>query len=500
MTDEPILTRARTAGYDRSGVTPGIAHIGVGNFHRVHQAVYLDELLDRRTDQSDWGVLGVELLGGRRTAQRASALSQQDNLYSHTVFHPDGVREWRVVGSIVGYLHGPADPAAVVRALSMPNIRVVGLTITEGGYHLDPATGEFGGDGPETAAADLAREHPETTFGVLTAALRARRDAGIGPFTVLSCDNLPGNGKAARAATLGFAEAADPPLAHWIGRNVTFPDSMVDRIAPAVDASVRDALNAVTGLPDRVPVFSEAHRQWVVEDGFCNGRPAWEEVGVEVRPDVAAFVTVKQRLLNAAHSMLAYPALLAGHTYIHEAVADPPLAELAGTFMAEDVAPWLRPPRGLSPRAYAREVLTRFGNPALPDTVARVAGDGAVKIPAFVRATADELLRGGDVRRLALLAAAFRSCVNGHDGRGGPLASEPNLRDGDWRLLRSTDPLDALEAGPFRGWGLAGHAGFVEAYRTSVVALDSEGVHAAVRRAVDRTAPGRAAGARRPGR
>jgi mannitol-1-phosphate/altronate dehydrogenase len=464
-------------------VTPGLAHIGVGNFHRVHQAVYMDELLARRTDQSDWGILGVELLGNDRTAHRASALSKQENLYSHTVFHPDSRQEWRVVGSMVDYLHGPADPAAVVHALSRPSIRVVSLTITEGGYQLDPVTGEFRIDEPETAA-DLTREHPETTFGVLTAALRQRKHAGTGPLTVLSCDNLPNNGAAARAATLGFAEAVDPGLARWIEANVSFPSSMVDRIAPAVDASTREMLNALTGLPDQVPVYSEAHRQWVVEDAFCNGRPAWEEVGVEVRTDVAAFVTVKQRLLNASHSMLAYPAFLAGHTYIHEAAADPLLARLISTFMIEDVAPRLRPPRGVSLPEYARQVLTRFGNPAVPDTVARVASGGAAKLPAFVRATAVELLREGDVRRLALLVAAFRSYVKEIGGRGEKAASEPNLQDRDWRLLLSTDPLDALGASPFQGWGLAGHARFVETYQTSVIALASEGVHAAVRSAV----------------
>jgi mannitol-1-phosphate/altronate dehydrogenase len=464
-------------------VTPGIAHIGVGNFHRVHQGVYQDELLACRTDQNNWGILGVELLGNHNTAQRATALKKQDNLYSHTLFHPDGQHQWHVVGSIVDYLHGPADPAAVVHALSAPGIKVVSLTITEGGYPLDPATGEFDTDEPETVA-DLAREHPRTTFGVLTAALRARRDVGAQPFTVLSCDNLPDNGAAARAATLGFAEAADPRLARWIERNVTFPSSMVDRIAPVVDASTRQWLNTVTGLPDQVPLFSEAYRQWVVEDEFCNGRPAWEEVGIEVRADVSAFVTVKQRMLNAAHSMLAYPALLAEHTYVHEAAADPVLADLVSTFMTEDVAPWLRPPLGVSLPAYAQQVLTRFRNPALPDTVLRVAGDGAAKLPAFVRATADALLRAGDVRRLALLVAAFRHYVNACDTRGEKLASEPNLHDIDWRLLRSTDPLDALEARPFQGWGLAGHGAFVEAYQASVVMLDSEGVHAAVRSAL----------------
>ncbi|MEW1681726.1 mannitol dehydrogenase family protein [Streptomyces sp. NPDC093594] len=482
MTDDS-LRRARTTHYDRSAVTPGIAHIGVDNFHRVHQAVYLDELLARRTSQHGWGILGVELLGNDRTAQRAAALNRQDNLYSHTVFHPDGRREWRVVGSIVDYLHGPDDPGAVVRALSEPDIKVVGLTITEGGYQLDTDTGEFRLGEPETVA-DLARAHPRTTFGVITAALRARRDAGTGPFTVLSCDNLPDNGAAARAATLGFAEAVDPRLAHWIERNVTFPSSMVDRIAPAVDNATRQNLNVVTGLPDGAPVFSEAYCQWVVEDEFCAGRPAWEDVGVEMRADVSAFVTVKQRLLNATHSMLAYPALLAGHTYIHEAAADPLLRELARTFMVDDVTPWLRPPQGVSLPSYARQVLTRFANSALPDTVARVAGDGAAKLPAFVQATADALLRWGDVRRLALLVATFRDYTNARNAQGEELAHEPNLHERDWQLLNSTDPLDALRAGPFQPWGLAGHTAFVEAYRESVLALNTEGVRGAVRRAV----------------
>ena len=221
---------------------------------------------------------------------------------------------------MVEYLHGPADPAAVVTRLTDPAIRIVSLTITEGGYNLDEQTGQFRLDDP-AVLADLARKHPQTAYGVLTAALAARRQAGTAPFTVMSCDNLRHNGDTARTAVTGYAAAADPELAQWIAGNVAFPNSMVDRIAPAVTAATRAGLNAATGIDDGVPALTEEYRQWVLEDNFPTGRPAWEELGVQLRPDVAAFESVKGRLVNAAHLLLAYPAALARYQWVAAAAA-----------------------------------------------------------------------------------------------------------------------------------------------------------------------------------
>ncbi len=215
-------------------------------------------------------------------------------------------------GSMVDYLHAPRDPGGVVRALIDPCIRVVTMTITEGGYNLDEETGEFDLGTPEIVA-DLAASPPRTTFGILTAALRTRRSAGVAPFTIVSCDNLRSNGHTARTATVGFAAATDPGLARWIEDNVAFPNSMVDRIAPTVDPTVRAWLNSITGITDGAPVTSESFKQWVLEDIFPTGRPAWEEVGVELRADVAAFEAIKGRLINASHMLMSYPAALAGY-------------------------------------------------------------------------------------------------------------------------------------------------------------------------------------------
>jgi mannitol-1-phosphate/altronate dehydrogenase len=468
-----------------------MAHIGVGSFHRVHQGTYLEELLHLRADHAQWGILGIELLEDALARWRARSFLSQDKLYSLTSFSPDGERASRVNGSMVDYLWAPRNVTAVVLALADAAIRIVTLTITEGGYNLDEHTGEFDLESPEIAS-DLRAEHPHTTFGILTAALKARRDAGVPPFTIVSCDNLRSNGRTARTATVGYAAAMSSGFARWIDENVAFPNSMVDRIAPTVDDAVRGRLNAITGIADDVPVTSETFRQWVLEDIFPTGRPAWEEVGVQLRGDVAAFESIKGRLLNASHMLLSYPAALAGYEYVWQAASDPLIAELLDHFMAVDAAPLISAPSDVSLEDYRRTVIARFANPNVPDTVLRVAHDGAAKLPIFHRATAEGLLRlAKDVRREALLLAAFRAYIRGVDQKGASFdVNEPHLREEDWPLLRSTDPRDALNASPFSAWKLAESQEFVSAYTAAVQTLESDGVHAAIRQALDqRTHP-----------
>ncbi len=473
--------KVRAPAYDRSKLTAGIAHIGVGNFHRVHQGVYLDDLLRSRGDHHNWGIVGIGLRNLESSVNKARAYEEQNCLYTVTTFSPEGERKSRIIGSMVEYLYGPANPAGVVARLSRPDIRIVSLTVTEGGYNIDEETGRFRVDAPEIAE-DLARTVPQTTFGVLCAALDARRKAGVAPFTVLSCDNLRSNGRTAKIATLGYARSISEELADWIEGNVAFPNSMVDRIAPTVSDATRRQLNDLTGLDDGVPALAEDFRQWVIEDSFSSGRPAWEDLGVELRSDVEAFEAMKGRVLNASHMMLSYPGALAGHKWVHDAAKDPKIAALLNTFMEHDAAPQVEAPRGASLAEYQKLIVRRFTNENVPDTVLRVAHDGGAKLPVFHRKTCEGLVRAdGDVRREAFLLAAFRQYTFGVDRYGAQFeVNEPHLNAEDWKLIRDEDPIKALLTSPFRAWGVAEAPKFVDAYLAAVKTLRDEGVYAAI--------------------
>lgn len=485
----PVLTAFQAGGngqvsvpsYDRKRLTGGIAHIGVGNFHRVHQGLYLDDLLHLRNDHYNWGIVGVGLRNLPGSVDKARVYGEQDNLYTVTTFSPEGARTSRIIGSMIEYHCGPANPARVVTRLSQPDIRIVSLTVTEGGYNLDEETRRFRNDAPEIVE-DLQRAVPQTTFGVLCAALDARRKAGAPPFAVLSCDNLRSNGATAKTAVLGYAQLRNEALAKWIDANVTFPNSMVDRIAPTVNEARRKELNALTGVSDGLPALGEEFRQWVIEDCFCAGRPAWEDLGVELRSDVEAFEAMKGRMLNASHMLLSYPGALAGHQWVHEAARDPKIAALLNTFMERDAAPQVEAPRGASLADYQKLIVSRFTNENVPDTVLRVAHGGGAKLPIFHRKTCEGLLRGdADVRREAFLLAAFRQYTFGVDRSGAKFeVNEPHLNSEDWTLIQSEDPMNALFASPFKAWRLGESPKFVNAYLAAVKTLLVDGVYAAI--------------------
>ena len=477
--------RVRVPDYTRSSLRIGMAHIGVGNFHRGHQVVYLDDLIERRPDQAKWAYLGVSLLDGASSYARAKAMLDQGCNFTLTEFSADGTSRSRILSSIVDYLHAPVDPTAVVRRLTDPAIRIVSLTVSEGGYGIDEATGEFRLDEPHIAA-DLTADHPRSTWGVLVSALRARRAAAIEPFTVMSCDNLRSNGDTARRSTLGFAEAVDPELAAWISGNVAFPNSMVDRIIPVIDAQLRASVNGLTGVDDAVPVVGESFKQWVVEDEFPTGRPAWEEAGVQLRPDVAAFESIKGRMLNASHVIMSYPSLIAGFEFVNDAVRDDLINQFITNFMDRDAIPLITPPTDVSLEDYQRSVIERFSNVALPDTLHRIATDGASKIPIFHRATTEELIaRGADTRREALLIAAFRRYFDGVTDTGRRYdVIEVRMSDADKTLMRSADPLDVLRTTSFAGWGLLASQRFIADYLAAVTTISRQGMRAAIAQSV----------------
>jgi mannitol 2-dehydrogenase len=471
--------------YDRGRLTAGIAHIGVSNFHRAHQALYIDRLLHLPGHQ-DWAICGIGLGNGADAVARAAALRAQDGLYSLTEFSPDGTARTRVIGAIIEYLHAPSDPEAVLAKLADPAIRIVSLTITEGGYNLDGATGVFRLDTPDIRH-DLAGGPPRTMFGFIVEALRRRRAAGVAPFTVLSCDNLRSNGDTTRRAVLGFASALDPDLAMWIARHVAFPNSMVDRITPQVTAEVRAKANGVSSLDDAAPVIAETFTQWVAQDRFSAGRPAFDAVGVELRDDVDTYEAMKGRILNAAHMLLAYPSILLGYRFVHDAVRDPDLAALLDTFFVDDVMPVLTIPVGVSARDYAGKTCERFGNAALADQLLRVAHDGASKIPIFHGKTIEVLADGArDMRREALLLASFQQYLTGLDDKGDRFpVHEPQLDAADWRRVQDGDPLAVLRMTPFSALRLDEKPDFVAQFRAMHRAVTRGATRDALRSAIE---------------
>lgn len=391
--------------YDRSQLASPIVHIGVGGFHRSHEAYYTDALMNADNSQQ-WGICGI----GLREADRKmrDILKAQDFLYTLIVRHPDGRVENRVIGSIIDFMLSVDDPLAVVDKMAEAETKIVSLTITEGGYNFDPATGAFNLDNPDVQH-DLGNpDSPRLVFGYLTAALKKRRDAGIAPFTVQSCDNIQHNGHMARKMLLAFAEQQDPELAAWIAENVCFPNAMVDRITPATTAADGEYLRSEFGLDDGWPVTCEPFCQWVIEDNFSNGRPEWETVGAQFVPDVTPYEKMKIRLLNAGHSVLGLLGSIHGHATIDGAMADPLFAQYLRTFMDIEATPVLDAVEGINLDDYKDSLIQRFGNPNIKDGLARICLESSAKLPKFLISTINENLeRGGSIKYAALVIAAW---------------------------------------------------------------------------------------------
>ncbi len=405
--------------YDRSAVGTGLVHLGLGAFHRAHQAVYTDDVLGR--DGGDWGILGVSL----RNPGVRDSLAPQDGLY--TVVSRDGDGETaRVIGAIKEVVFAPDDPPRLLARMADPAIRVVSLTVTEKGYCHDPATGRLRADDPDIAH-DLANpERPRTAIGYLVSALAMRRAASESPFTILCCDNLPRNGKVVRGIVLDFAGRRDPALAAWISENVPFPSTMIDRIVPAATDADRARVATLIGFRDDAAVIAEPFRQWVIEETFARGRPAWEKAGAEMVADVAPYEEMKLRLLNGSHSILAYLGYLGGFEFISETMDHPSFHRFIRDFMDEEVSPTLNLPPGVDLGSYKAALLERFANPALRHRTWQIAMDGSQKLPQRLLDTArDRLAAGAPPGRLALGVAAWMRYATGIDEQG----REIDLRD-----------------------------------------------------------------------
>ncbi len=403
--------------YERSALRPGIVHVGVGNFHRAHQALYLDDLFNAGRDHA-WGLVGA---GVRATdAAMRARLAAQDWLSTVVELEP-GANTARVTGAKIDFVEVDPTNRPLIAAMADPRIRIVSLTVTEGGYYLDAAS-HFDPTHPEIVADAKAPRAPRTVFGAMIRALRQRRGAGTPPFTIMSCDNLPSNGHVTRAAVVGLARLSDPNLADWIEDNVAFPNGMVDRITPAATDAHRQQLRDRFGIEDEAPVVCEPFRQWVLEDNFPLGRPAFEEVGVTFTDAIEAFELMKLRVLNGGHALIAYAAALLDIEYAHDAMDDPLVAGFMDKVERDEILPVVPRVPGTSLELYLDTIKERFANPDVGDTIARLCLDGSNRQPKFILpSTRDRLAQGLSATGLALASALWCRYLHGETETGAPI-------------------------------------------------------------------------------
>jgi mannitol 2-dehydrogenase len=469
--------RLPVPSYNRDLVTPGIVHVGVGGFHRAHQAMYLDRLMNEG-EALDWGICGVGVLAADERMKQA--LDAQDGLYTLVLKHSDGTYEPRVIGSIVEYLFAPDNPEAVIEKMAAESTRIVSLTVTEGGYNISHLTGEFDVANPDVVHDLEPGAVPRTTFGLVTEALRRRRERGLMPFTVMSCDNLQGNGHLARRAFAVFARLLDPELGDWVESEVSFPNCMVDRITPATTDADRAEVRERFGLDDRWPVVCEPFTQWVLEDAFTAGRPPYEEAGVQLVGDVEPYELMKLRLLNAGHQAMCYFGYLAGYRLVHEAAQDPLFQAFLLGYMDEEATPTLPPVPGVDLGGYKRTLIERFSNPEVRDTIARLCAESSDRIPNWLLPVVRlQLATGGEIRRSAAVVASWARYAEGVDEQGEPIEVVDRLRD---RLMRAArrqrDDPDAFIADRDVFGDLVDDERFRTAYRSALASLHERGAHA----------------------
>ncbi len=466
--------------YDRNCLKPRIVHLGFGAFHRAHQAVFADILASQHA--SDWGYCEVNLIGGERQIED---IRRQDNLFSVSEMAP-GAWNSRIVGVVKQALHADIDGiATVLQAMTQPEVAIVSMTVTEKGYCHAPSTGKLVSDHP-LIQADLENpDTPRSVPGVIVAALRKRREAGLAPFSVMSCDNMPENGHVARNVVIGFARLLDPALADWIDASVTFPSTMVDRIVPAVTPETLDAIAQHIGVDDPAGVACEPFRQWVIEDNFAAGRPRWELAGAELVDDVLPWEEMKLRMLNGSHSFLAYLGYLAGYAHINECMEDSCFREAARALMLNEQAPTLRV-RGVDLTQYADSLITRYSNPELKHRTWQIAMDGSQKLPQrMLDSVRWHLAHQKPFPLLALGIAGWMRYVGGIDEQGNRIdVSDPLLSVITQSVSGSKDGEDRVNAllaiNAIFGDDLPLNAHFVQAVQEAYQRLLAQGAKAAV--------------------
>lgn len=466
--------------YDRSAISFGIVHVGVGNFHRSHEAYYTDQLL--RKGEKDWGICGICLQD--RDLKMHNTLANQDGLYTLVVKEADGSQAVSVIGSIVDCLYAPADPGAVISVIADPGVKIISLTITEGAYNFDAATGEFQYSDPGIQWDLHHPDRPRTIFGYLAAAFRLRKNLGSPGLTVLSCDNIQHNGAVCKEMVMAYIREGYPDLAVWIENHVTFPNCMVDRITPVTSERDKKDLKDNYGIEDGWPVICEPFIQWVIEDDFIQGRPDWETAGVQFVPKVDPYEKMKIRLLNAGHSLLGFTGALCGHLTIDEAVKNPLIAGFLRKFMDKEVSPVLEKLEGIDLETYKNNLVQRFANPYIGDRLSRICSESSSKIPKFLLPTIREQLdREGPLHCSAFIIASWCHYLE-----------QAGTAKHDWEILdemkevlirgakssNNEDPLAFLKIKPVFGI-LVQSKRFVETYLPLIDNLRKNGIEETIR-------------------
>ncbi len=434
-----IAKKIPVPSYTRASLSQGIMHFGIGNFHRAHLAVYLDDLFNKGLDHN-WALVGAgvmpsdEAMRQRMHAQDfLTTVVEQDN--EHSTAH--------VTGPMVDFV-SPNDKPAIMARLCDPSIRIVSLTITEGGYFIDPATGKFNPAHPSIAHDGANPHEPKTVFGFIVAGLAARRATGLSAFTVMSCDNVPHNGVVTKSAVVGLARLSNPVLADWIKANVAFPNGMVDRITPATGDRERKICAETFGVTDTWPIFCEEFKQWVVEDNFPSGRPAWEKVGATFVKDVTPYEHMKIRILNGGHAVIAYISGLLDIHFVHEAMEHPLVRSFLAKIEHEEIMPTVPPVPNTNLEDYYKLIDRRFSNPKIADTIRRLCLDGSNRQPKFIVPVIADLLEARkSITGLALESALWcRYCAGTTDSGAVIEANDPSWdRLQKTALIAKTDPL-----------------------------------------------------------
>ncbi len=461
--------KTQNFSYTRSEVKSGILHFGVGNFHRAHLQSYTNSLLNKG-NTNEWGICGAMIMPQDKAL--FEKLSSQNGVYSLTVCGRDGKNLIEMIGSLVELLWSGERVESIINKVADKDTRIITMTITEGGYNLDT----------DAVRADIANpQSPSTIFGIVAEGLRRRIAAGNGAITILSCDNLQHNGDTCKRIFNGFFAEQDAQLAKWVESNVTYPNSMVDRITPATTPADVERINQTLESADAAPVYCEDYLQWVVEDNFIAGRPAWESVGVEFTDDVAPFENMKLSLLNASHTLLSYPSLLSGYRKVDAAMKDKRIVKFVEDFMNIDVTPYVPAPANTDLSLYKKTLVERFANSAVSDQISRLCGDGASKFPVYVMPIAKQMVAAKDnMTRIAYLIAAYRHYLKYRidDDCVAFEIFEPTITDADWAKIQNEDAVAFLTSSPFEMVDLVADPKFVDLYLNMVTEIKEYGAMA----------------------
>lgn len=469
-----LSANIRIPMYDRRKLRTGIVHIGIGGFHRAHQAYLVNQLLEQGV-AANWGICGVALLASDRKIY--DILSEQDGLYTLMVPDGDGNFSAQVIGSIVELLYAPDNPLAAMRRMADESTRIITLTITEGGYNFT-SDGNFNWENEDVVWDLQYPNQPKTVFGYLYAALKLRKEQGRGGLTIQSCDNMEHNGDVMRRMLSAFIAKADPEMMDWLDEHITFPNSMVDRITPVTTESLRATLVASFGLNDGWPVVCEPFYQWIIEDVYAMGRPEWENVGGQLVEDVTPYEKMKIRLLNGGHTLVGLAGYLLGYQYIHESIVDPTIVSLLWKYMDDEVTPTLDEVPGVDLREYKKTLVERFRNPFIKDEVARIISGSSAKFPKFILPVIIDQLKG---HRSISIAALITACWYQYLKLN--LAVSDNIQDEMVTVLlenitraeQAQDPLLFLDNVEVFG-DIKEHRAFTESYVSHLMVLNSIGM------------------------